>query len=202
MSILLFEISLVPLIHRIDNKGIKVPNLTKPIKSIQHADDLTALITTDRSYNALNDEIYDYSQVSGSKVNNEKKNKKKKKTEILMKGVFESINTNNIKQHIKVLGCVYGNDNLNYENKLEKLNSKIASWKYVKLNLIEKIMAVKTYFIGLVQYQMRAFKMSKIMMRKINYSLFTFIWSSTREKIARKILTQERQNGGFKHDES
>ena len=83
-----------------------------------------------------------------------------------MKGVFESINPKNIKQHIKVLGCIYGNDNLNYKNKLEKLNSKIATWKYVKLNSIEKVIAIKTYFIGLFQYQMRAFQISKIMMKK------------------------------------
>ena len=39
--------------------------------------------------------------------------------------------------------------------------------------------------------------MSKTTMKNINYTLFTFLWSSLREKNARQILFQDRQNGGL-----
>ena len=88
-------------------------------------------------------------------------------------------------------------DDINYKPKLVKLKNKITDWKYVQLNIFDKVTAIKTYFIGLFQYQLRVFKMSKTMMKNINYTLFTFILSSLREKIARKVLIQDRQNGGL-----
>ena len=93
---------------------------------------------------------------------------------------------------------MYGNnDNLNYKLKIDKLIQKVENWNFVRLNICDKVIAIKTYFIGLFQYQMRAFKMSDTFMKKINLILFTFLWSSSREKIAWKILTQEKHNGGM-----
>ena len=67
LSMLLFVLSLEPLILKINNnnliKGIKVPNIKEPIKSLQHADDLTALITTERSYQELKCENEVYSKL-------------------------------------------------------------------------------------------------------------------------------------------
>ena len=195
ISMLFFVLAAEPLISKINNnqliKGIKLPNLNKPIKTIQHADDLTAIITSNQSYPELHKEIITYNNVAGSKVNTDK-------TEILKKGNFDYIEDQYVKNNIKLLGCIYkdGKD-INYKPKLIKLKNKIADWKYVQLNIFDKVTAIKTYFIGLFQYQLRAFKMSKIMMKNINFALFTFLWSSLREKIARRILIQDRQNGGL-----
>ena len=93
---------------------------------------------------------------------------------------------------------MYGsNTNLNYKLKTDKLKQKVEHWNFVRLNICGKVIAIKTYFIGLFQYQMRAFKISDTFMKKINFILFTFLWSSRREKIERKILTQEKHTGGM-----
>ena len=170
LSMLLFVLSLEPLISRINNnnfiKGIKIPNIKEQIKSLQHADDLTALVTTDRSYQELKCENEAYSKVSGSKINDQK-------TEILKKGNFETLEKEYIKEDIKVLGCMYGNiNNLNYKLKIDKLKQKVENWNFVRLNICDKVIAIKTYFIGLFQYQMRAFKMSRHFYEKYKFDTF------------------------------
>ena len=93
---------------------------------------------------------------------------------------------------------MYGNnDDLNYKLKIDKLKQKVENWNFVRLNICDKVIVIKTYFIGLFQYQMRAFKMSETFMKKINFILFTFLWSSRREKIVRKILMHEKHTGGM-----
>ena len=74
-------------------KGIKLPNLNKPIKTIQHADDLTAIIASNQSYPELHKEIINYYNVAGAKVNTDK-------TEILKKGNFDYIEDQYVKNNI------------------------------------------------------------------------------------------------------
>ena len=79
-------------------KGIKVPNITAPIKSLQRADDVTAWITTDRSYKEVKCENKAYSTVSGSKINdNTPSPLASTHLEILRKGNFETLETECIK---------------------------------------------------------------------------------------------------------
>ena len=80
-----------PLIYKISQntliKGIKIPNCEREIKTIQHADDITSIITTDTSYTQIQKEYKNYGKVSGSKINEDK-------TEFLTFGVFEGISKN------------------------------------------------------------------------------------------------------------
>ena len=182
---LLFVLSLEPLILKINNnnliQGIKVPNIKEPVKSLQHADDLTTLITTDRSYQELKRENEAYSKVSGSKIND-------LKTEILRKGNFETLEREYIKENVKVLGCMHGNNNnLNYKLKIDKLKQKVEHWNFVRLNICHKVIAIKTYFLVYFNTKMRAFKMPDTIMKKINFILFTF-YGAQGEKNCEKTI--------------
>ena len=73
----LYILSLEPLIYRINNnpyiKIIHIPNLNKEIKTVQHADDNNAIITTNASFKHLEKEHLENSKVSGAKINEKKK---------------------------------------------------------------------------------------------------------------------------------
>ena len=81
----LYVLYLEPLILRINNntqiKGISIPNCPDEIKTLQHADDMTVMITTDMSYKELEKENILFSKVSGLKINMDK-------TEVLKNGIF------------------------------------------------------------------------------------------------------------------
>ena len=76
----LYALGLEPLIFKINSNpnihGIKLPNVPKESKSLQHADDKIVIIKNKKkSYTALNTETKKYSENSGSKINQEKKQK-------------------------------------------------------------------------------------------------------------------------------
>ena len=109
----LYALGLEPLIFKINAntliQGIKLPNLHKQIKSLQHADDTIVIIKNTNSYNKLQEETKDYSKNSGSKINNDK-------TEILAFGNWDQlkmqISDALIKTNIKVYGIIYGENEI------------------------------------------------------------------------------------------
>ena len=69
LSMILYILCIEPLIYKISQntliKGIKIPNCEREIKTIQHADDITSIITTDTSYTQIQKEYKKYGEVSG-----------------------------------------------------------------------------------------------------------------------------------------
>ena len=195
LSMLLYIFCIEPLIYKINNNprivGLKIPNCSEPIKTIQHVDDMTVIITTDRSYVNLEIENKKFSSVSGSKINMDK-------TEVITFGNFDTIPHCYIKSNIKVLGCYFGNDeNQNFRQALGKMERIIKNWKFLKLNVYDKTLMLKTYVISILQYCMRAFPLPKLYERKINSILYPFIWNSKREKLARNIINLPYDRGGL-----
>ena len=196
LSMILYVICLEPLIFKINKnqniKSIKIPNCIYEIKSIQHADDMTDIVINDASYRELKSENDEYSKVSGSKIN-------PNKTEILKFGNFQNLPEEYVKDHIKVLGIYLGkNDlNLNFRNRLEKLEKTIQKWTKFKLNIFTKTIILKTYIISILQYYMKIFPMSAYKLKIFNKNIFGFLWDQRKEKIARNILFRDIYNGGI-----
>ena len=114
---------------------------------------------------------------------------------MLRKGNFATLEREYIKEDTKLLCCMYGNNNnLNYKLKIDQLKQKGEHWNFVRSNICDKFIVIKTYFIGSFQYQMRAFKMSDTFMKKINFILFTFLASSRRDKNCEKIFNARKKN--------
>ena len=131
---------------------------------------MTVMIITDISYKELEKENILFSKISGSKINMDE-------TEVLVNGYFEVIPKCYIKDTIKVLGCFFGNDETqNFLNAYKKMKQIIQNWKFLKLNILERIQMLKTYVISILQYPMRAFNLPKGFDRKINALLYPYIW--------------------------
>ena len=195
LSMLLYILCLEPLISKIQSntliQGLRMPNGNQEIKSIQHADDMTVIVTKEMSYKILNNETKDFGDVSGSKINVDK-------TEILCLGNFEVNPKKYIKDTIKVLGCFFGKDeHKNFQNALEKMEKIIQNWKFLKVNIFERVGMLKTYVISILQYVMRAFSLPKNYVKKFNALLYPYIWNSKREKLARNIINQPVELGGL-----
>ena len=77
------------------------------------------------------------------------------------------------------------------------METTINKWKYFKMNLCERIFFLKIYVIGLVQYQLKAFAIPGRYLRKMNMLMFKYVWNSRWEKIERKILVGQVNNGGL-----
>ena len=73
----------------------------------------------------------------------------------------------------------------------------IQNWKFLKLNILERILMLKTYVISILQYPMRAFDLPKGFDKKFNALLYLYIWSSKREKLAQRIINQSYDKGGL-----
>ena len=200
LSMLLYVLSLEPLSYYINNNkniiGIKIPNYEKEIKTIQHADDTNILIKTQNSYNELKKELNKYEEISGSKINQDK-------CGLLKIGKWEKIETyfpnNLVKDNIKIFGIVFGKNN-EKENIIKVINEiKIIldKWKYYKLNLIEKVIIIKTYALSKIQYLINIIEIPKKYIIKINQIIFKFLWDNRYEKINRKTIFQNTYNGGL-----
>ena len=149
------------------------------------------MIASDMSYVILEHENKLFSKVSGSKINMEK-------TEVLKYGRFEAIPKIYVKDTIKVLECYFGkNETQNFHNAFLKMDKIVKNWKFFKLNILEKILMLKTYVISILQFPLRAFLIPKGYDKKINGILYPYIRNSKREKIARNIINQTYDNGGL-----
>ena len=195
----LYVLSLEPLIQKInENKkieGIKLPNFIDEIKSLQHADDTTVIIKHENSYYYLNEEIKKFEKVSGSKINDNK-------LQILIVGEnehdFKVIPKDYIKDNIKIYGVIFGKDYI--EQNLNKLVLEIGQiinkWNTINLNIIEKVIVIKTYIISKIQYIQQVIEIPNYYIDKFNSLIFRYLWSG-RDKINRKTITNNIEKGGL-----
>lgn len=198
LSMYLYAFSLEPLIYYINqNKnivGISIPNYSQQIKTIQHADDTSALVSSEMSYTYLMDEYKHYSKISGAKINNDK-------TEILKIGKWKDkqiLPIHLIKKYIKIFGIIFGqNDqNINFENILKKIQLKIDQWENSKINIIQKIIVIKTYIASIFHYTMTINDIPYLYKLRINSIIYKFIWNG-RDKLSRETMQQNINNGGL-----
>ena len=188
-----------PLIFKINAntfiQGIKLPNLHKQIKSLQHADDTIVIIKNTNSYNKLKEETKDYSKNSGSKINNDK-------TKILAFGNWDQlkmqISDTLFKTNIKVYGIIYGESEMkeNYEPKIQNIKQRKHKWNKHHFSILEKIIILKTYIFSLLQYTLLFIELPQNYTKLINSIIFQFLWNGT-DKIKRDTMYQHIQKGGL-----
>ena len=199
LSMFLYVLGLEPLIFKINAntliQGIKLPNLHKQIKSLQHADDTIVIIKNTNSYNKLQEETKDYSKNSGSKINNDK-------TEILAFGNWDQlkmqISDALFKTNIKVYGIIYGENEIkeNFEPKIQKIKQRTHKWNKHHFNILERIIILKTYIFSLLQYTMLFIELPQNYTKMINSIIFQFLWNGT-DKNKRDTMYQDIKKGGL-----
>lgn len=179
--------------------GIRVPRISDslPVLSL-YADDTSVIVSSDRAIVAVFDTYSQFEKASGSKLNLEK-------CEGLWLDSWRSrvdapvaIRWTSIK--IKVLGVFIGNislDELNWRPRLDAVENCLASWRSRSLSFQGKALVVNALVLSRVWYVASLIHMPRWVLSELNSLCFKFFWSGKRDLVARDVVCQPRELGGF-----
>ena len=205
MSALLFLLVVEILADKIrknkkDGLEIKFKDESKFIQLTQLADDITIFLKNEKAIENCLKIVEEYGKFSGRRLNFEK-------TEGLWLGRGENRNDNlagiNWKNiSIKALGVHFGYnkqqvEDLNWKNKLDSIKTILNRWKYRDLTFHGRILIIKTLALSQVVYLVSSLCVPKWVVNEINKEFFSFVWKYKRDKICRKVLVNELENGGM-----
>ncbi len=185
-------------------KGIKIDDTE--IKITQFADDTTLI--TDGSKTSISsaiEVIENFGAISGLKLNIAKSN-------FLKIGSLQNNNENFFpeknyiwtKGPIKFLGVNISLNKeemyqMNYDDQLKKLQNILNIWSQRDLTPIGKITIVKSLALSQLTYLFSVLPTpSNNFMKKLEQTLFKFIWKGKPDKISREIMYCNKSEGGLK----
>ena len=190
--------------NNIDIKGITV--YENEIKKTLFADDATFFTDgTKKSFEALIYTLDNFSYVSGLKLNTSKCN-------VLRSGSLRNtniifLNERNFQwssEKAKALGVTFHNNKEqfikeNIDKKIEDFENVLKQWQHRKISLLGKITVIKSLALPKLIYPLTILEKPSIeKIKHIITSMYKFIWNNKPDKIKRKQLIQNYQNGGLR----
>ena len=183
-----------------DGLEIKFKDESKFIQLTQLADDTTIFLKNENAVINCLKTIKEFGKFSGLKLNLDK-------TEGLWLGQGENRNDNlgglNWKNTcIKALGVHFGYnkhqiEELNWKNKIDKIKKILNRWKYRDLTFHGRILIIKTLALSQVVYLVSSLCVPSWVINELNKEFFSFVWKYKRDKICRKVLINDIDNGGM-----
>ncbi len=183
--------------------GIEINNKqSNELKISQYADDTTLFVRHPENIINAIDCVKTFSECSGLRLNYSK-------TEGLCIGSLKgmSFETSGISwpsesESIRYLGIHLSHDKnvmylKNWENKLEKLQKLLDSWRSRDLTLFGKITIIKTLGISQLLFSATMLDIPEGIIQKINKILYSFIWKS-KDRIKRNSIIGNYEKGGLK----
>jgi len=168
-----------------------------PVLSL-YADDTSIISTSDASTIAIFQTYELFEKGTGSKLN-------LKKCEGLWIGAWRNrldapvpIIWSSVK--MKVLGVFIGNvplDEANWRPRIEAVQKCLDSWRSRALSLSGKALVCNALALSRVWYVASLVHMPSWVLSELNSIVFKFFWSGKRDLVARKVVVQPRENGGF-----
>ena len=104
---------------------------------------------------------------------------------------------------MKITGVYFSYNDLvskarNFEDKITKARSILNMWKQRGLTMIGRIQIVKTFIISQFAYVTSAICIPEDCVNELNRLIWSFIWKGKRDRLQRKIMTRNIENGGLK----
>ena len=202
LSGLLFVIGNELLARALQNdKSIKGASFgKKEIKLSQFADDTTVFVGDQASVLNLLKLLCKFKLASGLEINTTK-------TEAMWLGAWRNrtdtpYNFKWPQEPIRALGIFfsYNSDdanNLNFGEKIRKLEKTLNSWKRRKLTLHGRIKIVKTLGLSKLIYNTSVLVIPEHYVKEINHLTFNFIWEGKPAKIKKKTIISDIKCGGL-----
>ena len=183
--------------------GIKIGNTD--CKLSQYADDTTMILDgSEHSFSKTLDLFDKFANISGLKVNYEK-------TEALWIGSCKSssrvIPSNKpiswAERKVYALGVWFStlgpNDiDVNFTEKIEKINNILGSWSARKLTLLGKIAVLKSLVVSQIVYVLSSLAMPQGVMNEVNSLLYNFLWDGKSDKIKKTEMINDKNKGGLR----
>ena len=186
-----------------DFKGIFVHG--NEIKISQYADDTTLILDgTKKSLTSSLQVLDDFKTISGLKLNN-------RKTEVLWIGanagrkdiLCPEKDLKWVTDKVKALGVWFSTNSevsleINYSEKLTKINNSLGCWEYRRLSLLGKITVLKSLIASQLVYILSPLPTNHRVVKEINNIFFKFLWDGKGDKIKRDVIIGNYSDGGLK----
>ena len=183
----------------IDFKGISV--FEKEIRVSQFADDTNLFCADLSSVEKGLQIVADFGAISGLKLNI-------KKTKAMWLGKWANnkdkpLHLKWVSSPIRILGIYFsydekGNNEMNFDLKINKLQAKLDIWRSRDLTLFGKTMIIKTLGVSSLIYSASNINVPNDIVGNVKRRLFSFLWKNKRDKIKREGLYRDYDNGGLR----
>lgn len=182
--------------------GFKLPNVNNFIKHIQFADDLTTITHDLQSIHEINQTLNEFALATGSTLNKEKTKGIALNHPTGIPPQLPNINIKWNHPETKILGITFTEDNQynqmkNWENTAVKIENKVKFLKLRNLSMLGKTHIINTLVISKALYLCRIFPPKPQILKRINNTIFTYLWHGKTEKIKREILYLPKSLGGL-----
>ena len=199
LSMLLYVIAIEELILRIDLnpniKGYKINIFNQiEIKTSAYADDVCGYTSDELSIGKFFKEFTEWGRISGASIN-------KNKTKILSLNNSNSSNYDDKRvSELKILGVIFDSNGVSKIN-LDIIKSKIINstliWSRVNINMIERIVACKTFILNKLWFIANLTFINEKFLRDINKIIHNFIWNNSIELVKRNLMILPLEKGGL-----
>ena len=180
-------------------KGIEI--LGKELKLSQYADDTNLLCADLASVEKALEIIDNFGTLAGLKLN-------RKKTKALWLGKLKNNKGNPLQlkwlhNPVKILGIHVsydekGNNQHNFNHKLQKLQTNLDLWRARDLTLFGRVLIIKSLALSQLVYSASNLNVPQETIPIIKTKLFRFLWKNKKDKIKREGLYQDRDKGGIR----
>ena len=178
----------------------------KEIKNIFFADDATMILDgTEKTVQSIIYLIEEFYKISGLKLNTSKSIMLRigslKNTDVKF---CENKDINWTSENAQTLGIIFSTDKrkllqLNFEPKLKEFRTCLNTWRKRNLTVLGKIVIIKSFALPKLIYPFMMLPNPKEeVLQDITRTLYNFLWNSNTDKISRKIIVQDIENGGLK----
>lgn len=198
MSMILFVISIEPLIRAVASRltGLQVGNDSFSVRAF--ADDISVLINTEEEEQCVQIEHQKYSLVSGSEIN-------LSKSGLLPLGCWIDKEANTWLTRVKSLK----NLGLMFKSKLDEMS--VVNWNIAlnkvrqtlyghtvrSMDLIQRVWFVNMFVMSKVWYTAQIISTDKVMYQKFEQLIGRFVWSGCLYRVARNQLRLPFRSGGL-----
>ena len=198
LYILTMEVLAVTIRSNSDIIGLSIPNtVSLPVLSL-YADDTSVVVSTDRAITAVFETYDKFEKASGSKINLEK-------CEGLWLGSWQHrldapVAIRWTSHKIKVLGVYIGNGNLgesNWRLRIDAVKKCISSWRSLSLSFKGKALVLNALALSRIWYVASLIYMPHWVLAELNTLSYKFFWSGKRDLVARAVVYQPTDHGGF-----
>ena len=184
-------------------KGIMVDNCE--VKLTQLADDMTLFVKDHSSFSNAIQVIKSFGLESGLKLNLDKTKALELGPTNMSNPTIKLSGLKTVKEAVKVLGIWICKDlnkctNINFTEKIKKLETIINMWKTRNLTIRGKIIILQSLALSQVYYAASVLHVPDDIVTKINDLIFKFIWNK-KEHVKRKVIIQDLKDGGLKMPE-
>ena len=179
-------------------KGIKI--LGNELKLSQYADDTNLFCADLASVEKILEIVENFGNMAGLKLN-------RRKTKAIWLGRWEKNKSSPLQlkwlhSPVKILGIYVsydenGNTQMNFNLKLQKLQTNLDMWRARDLTLFGRVLIIKSLGLSQLVYSASNLTVPQEITPIIKTKLFNFLWKNKRDKIKRAGLYQEREKGGI-----